>query len=205
VTPSQLRAARQIVDIAAVTAHLNIVARQEAPLLEAALEAGAVFVPWQPLSLSMPGSPADTSGPEPVRRVLEPIAARNGATVSQIALAWLLARPPRIMPVPGTTSIAHLRENLDAQDIVLSGQDIQSINGIALESATTEGLTSTPDTGPSIIGPGARDDDLLIDSRRDQLIQFPYSPMRDAEAIEFPPSPVAVNGYGQLDSRKRFS
>jgi aryl-alcohol dehydrogenase-like predicted oxidoreductase len=135
VTPDQLRAACQIVDIAAVTAHFNVVARQQEPLLEAALEAGAVFVPWQPVSLSVPGSPTDTGGPEAVRRVLEPIASRHGATISQIALAWLLARSPAIMPVPGTTSIAHVRENLDAQDIELSREDIQSINSIALQCA----------------------------------------------------------------------
>jgi pyridoxine 4-dehydrogenase len=130
VTTDQLRSARQIVDIAAVTAHFNVVARQQEPLLDAALEAGAVFVPWQPVSLSVPGSPTDTGGPDAVRRVLEPIASRHGATSSQIALAWLLARSPAIMPVPGTTSIRHLRENLDAQDIKLSREDIQSINGI---------------------------------------------------------------------------
>jgi pyridoxine 4-dehydrogenase len=131
VTPDQLHAARQIVDIVAVTAHFNVVDRQQEPLLDATLEAGAVFVPWQPVSLSVPGSPTDTGGPDAVRRVLEPIASRHGATSSQIALAWLLARSPRIMPVPGTTSIAHLRENLDAQDIELSPDEIQSLNSIA--------------------------------------------------------------------------
>ncbi|MFF3248400.1 aldo/keto reductase [Streptomyces sp. NPDC002870] len=55
VTTDQLRAAREIVDIAAVTAHFNIVDRQEAALLDAAVEAGAAFVPWQPVSLSRPG------------------------------------------------------------------------------------------------------------------------------------------------------
>lgn len=130
-TPDQLRAARQIVAIAAVTAHFNVVAREQEALLDAAIEGGAVFVPWQPVSLSVPGSPPDTGGPEAVRGVLEPIASRHGATVSQIALAWLLARSPAIMPVPGTTSIAHVRENLDAQDIELSSEDVQSINRIA--------------------------------------------------------------------------
>jgi pyridoxine 4-dehydrogenase len=133
VTPDQLRAARRIVDIAAVTAHFNVVARQQAALLDAAVEAGAVFVPWQPVSLSTPGSPTDTDGPETVRRVLEPIASRHGSTVSQIALAWLLARSPAIMPVPGTTSLAHVQENLAAQDIELSADDIRSIDGVAAE------------------------------------------------------------------------
>src|SRR6266849_3410237 len=143
VTPDQLRAARRIVAIAAVTAHFNVVARQEATLLDAAIEAGAVFAPWQPVSLTAPGSPTDTGapeavrGPEAVRRVLEPIASRHGVTISQITLAWLLARSPAIMPVPGTTSIAHVWENLDAQDIELSREDIQSINSIAPERTAT--------------------------------------------------------------------
>jgi aryl-alcohol dehydrogenase-like predicted oxidoreductase len=133
VTPDQLRSARQIVEIAAVSAHFNVVDRREVSLLEAAADAGAVFVPWQPVSLSTPGAPTDTSGPEAVRRVLDPIATRHGATISQISLAWLLARSPGIMPVPGTTSIAHLRENLDAQDFELSAEEIGSISAIAPE------------------------------------------------------------------------
>jgi aryl-alcohol dehydrogenase-like predicted oxidoreductase len=142
VTTDQLQAARQIVDIAAVTAHFNVVARYEAELLDAAQAAGALFAPWQPVSLATPGSPIDTRGPQAVRRVLEPIASRHGATVSQIALAWLLARSPAMMPVPGTTSIAHLEENLAAQDIELSGEDIQSIDGIAEEGAADQSLLS---------------------------------------------------------------
>jgi aryl-alcohol dehydrogenase-like predicted oxidoreductase len=131
VTPDQLRAACQIVEIAAVTAHFNVVAREQAPLVDAVLEAGAVFAPWQPVSLSPPGSPHDTGGPEAVRRALQPIASRHGATLSQVALAWLLARAPAIMPIPGTTSIAHLQENLDAQDVQLSSEDLRAINMIA--------------------------------------------------------------------------
>jgi aryl-alcohol dehydrogenase-like predicted oxidoreductase len=144
VTPDQLRAARQIVNITAVTAHFNVVARQEAALLDATAEAGAAFVPWQPVSLSDPGSPTDTGGPQAVRRILEPIASRHGATISQIALAWLLARSPAIMPCPGTTSVAHLRENLDAQDIELSREDVQSINDIVPEGVAAASLPSTP-------------------------------------------------------------
>jgi aryl-alcohol dehydrogenase-like predicted oxidoreductase len=145
VTPVQLHAARQIVEIAAVMAHFNVVARQQAALLDAALEADAVLGPWQPVSLTVPGSPTDTGGPEEVRRVLEPIASRQGAIISQITLAWLLARSPAIMPIPGTTSIARDRENLGAQDIELSHEDIQSINSIAPEPTATQSLPSTPE------------------------------------------------------------
>jgi aryl-alcohol dehydrogenase-like predicted oxidoreductase len=138
VSPEQLRAARSIVEIAAVTAHYNVVARQEAELLEAATEAGLVFSPWQPVSLSTPGAPIDTAGPEAARRVIEPIAARHGATGSQIALAWLLAQSPAMMPVPGTTNLAHVRENLAAQDLELSAEDLQAIKGIASAGTATQ-------------------------------------------------------------------
>lgn len=81
-----------------------------------------------------------------VRRVLEPIASRHKATISQITLAWLLARSPAIMPVPGTTSIAHLRENLDAEAIELSREDIHSIDSISPERAATQ----SPPSGSSV-------------------------------------------------------
>jgi hypothetical protein len=60
VTPDQLRSARQIVEIAAVTAHFNVVDRREAAPLEAPADAGAIFVPWQPVSLTPPGAPSLT-------------------------------------------------------------------------------------------------------------------------------------------------
>ena len=85
VTPDQLRAAREIVEIAAVTAHFNVAARDEATLVDAAVEAGAVFAPWQPVSLTQPGAPTDADGPEAIRRVLGPIASRHGATIPQVA------------------------------------------------------------------------------------------------------------------------
>ncbi|MFG1642411.1 aldo/keto reductase [Amycolatopsis sp. NPDC049252] len=129
VTLGQLRAAQAIVEISAVTAHYNVVDRHEQPLLDAATEAGAVFVPWQPVSLGTPGEPTDTAGPAAVRRVLEPIAARHGATVSQVALAWLLDRSAAVRPIPGTTSLAHVRENLAAQDLVLSREELAAITG----------------------------------------------------------------------------
>jgi pyridoxine 4-dehydrogenase len=127
VTVAQLHAARKITDIAAVTAHFNVAARQQAPLLDAAAAAGAVFCPWQPVSLTAPGASTDTGGSEALRRVLAPIAARHGATIPQVALAWLLARSPAIAPIPATTSIGHVRENLAAQDLDLTPGDLAAI------------------------------------------------------------------------------
>src|SRR6266436_1896550 len=94
VTAGQLRAAQQITEIAAVTAYFNVAARHEAALLDATVGTGAVFCPWQPVSLTQPGAATDTSGPQTIRRVLDPIAARHGATIPQVTLAWLLARSP---------------------------------------------------------------------------------------------------------------
>jgi pyridoxine 4-dehydrogenase len=135
VTVGQLRAAQQITEIAAVTAHFNVAARNETPLLDAAVAAGAAFCPWQPVSLTHPGAPTDTSGPETLRRVLEAIAARHAATIPQVTLAWLLARSPAIMPIPATTSIEHVQENLDAQDLELTPEDLESINSLVPENA----------------------------------------------------------------------
>ena len=135
VTVRQLRAARQITEIAAVTAYFNVAARHEAALLDATVGTGTVFCPWQPVSLTQPGAATDTSGPQTIRRVLDSIAARHGATIPQVTLAWLLARSPAILPIPATTSINHLQENLDAQDLDLIPEDIQSIDSLVPENA----------------------------------------------------------------------
>jgi pyridoxine 4-dehydrogenase len=120
-----------------VTAHFNLADRSEVALLDATTEAGAVFAPWQPVSLTTPGAPTDTGGPQALRRVLDPIASRHGATIPQVALAWLLARSPAIIPSPATTSIEHLQENLDAYNLELTIEDIQSITQLAPEAAAT--------------------------------------------------------------------
>lgn len=127
VTLEQFLAAQQIVEIAAVTAHFNAGARTGADLLRAAENGGAVFSPWHPVTL--------TEGPDPdqVRTVIEPIAARHGVTARQIALAWLLHRSPVMLPIPGTSSVAHLKDNLAAAEIQLSGEDVAAITGLAAE------------------------------------------------------------------------
>jgi aryl-alcohol dehydrogenase-like predicted oxidoreductase len=119
VIPNQLRAARQIVDIAAVTAHFNVVDRQQAPLLNAAWTREPSLSRGNRCHspcLAHPRTPA-------VRR-------RSVGSSSQLR--------------PGTTSIAHIRENLDAQDIDLSREDMQSINHFAAEGTATKALPFTP-------------------------------------------------------------
>jgi pyridoxine 4-dehydrogenase len=130
VSPGQLHAAQQITDIAAVTAHFNVADRQHAGLLEAAAATGVIFCAWQPVSLIQPGIATDTAGPGRLRRALAPIAARHGASIPQVALAWLLARSPAILPIPATTSLAHLRQNLGAGDLTLTPDDISAIGAL---------------------------------------------------------------------------
>jgi pyridoxine 4-dehydrogenase len=127
VTLEQFHAARAIVPIVAVTALYNIGNRTGAALLNAAEQAGAVFSPWHPVKLG------DGGDPERVIALLEPIARRHGATLQQIALAWQLHRSPAALPIPGTTSPGHLAENLAAQAIELSAEDVQAITALVPE------------------------------------------------------------------------
>jgi pyridoxine 4-dehydrogenase len=124
VTLEQLRAAQSIVPVAAVTALYNVTARTGADLRAAAQGDGMVFSPWHPVTT--------TDGPLAARAaaVLAPIAAAHGATAQQVALAWQLQGSPVTLPIPGTTSLAHLRQNLAAQSIVLGPREMHAIDGI---------------------------------------------------------------------------
>jgi aryl-alcohol dehydrogenase-like predicted oxidoreductase len=127
VSAEQFRTARRITEIAAVTAHYNVSVRLGAALRKAADDAGVVFSPWHPAAV--PGG--DDSAR--IRAALDPIAARTGATVQQVALAWQLHRSPGMLPIPGTTSIAHLKENLAAAKIRLAAEDVDTITGLMPE------------------------------------------------------------------------
>jgi hypothetical protein len=127
VTLDQFHTARAIVGIAAVTAHYNPAVRIGAGLLDAAEKTGAVFSPWHPVTVT-------ETGDSHVTEVLEPMARQHGATIPQIALAWQLHRSPASLPIPGTTSPFHLRENLAAQAIRLTPAEVQAITDFAPES-----------------------------------------------------------------------
>jgi aryl-alcohol dehydrogenase-like predicted oxidoreductase len=128
VTLEQFRAAQGIVEIAAVTAHFNASARTGADLLREAETSGVVYSPWHPVTL--------TEGPDTdkVMAVVGSIAAEHGVTARQVALAWLLHRSPVMLPIPGTTSVAHLTDNLAAAEIQLSGEDVAAITCLAAEA-----------------------------------------------------------------------
>jgi pyridoxine 4-dehydrogenase len=136
VTLEQLRVAQSIVPVAAVTALYNVTVRVGEDLRAAAEEDQIAFSPWHPVTT--------TDGPLASRaaEVLPPIAAAHGASIRQIALAWQLQGSPQALPIPGTTSLAHLHENLDAQSLVLSPEEMQAIDGITAPADTAQVVTS---------------------------------------------------------------
>ncbi|WP_204056636.1 aldo/keto reductase [Microbispora corallina] len=130
VTVEQYEIARGIADIAAVTALYNVGNRSGRALLAAAERDGAVFSPWHPVSLRDGGENAGR-----VAATLAPIAAAHGATPQQVALAWLLHRSPVMLPIPGSTSLAHVRENMAAASIALSPEEVAAITALADDAA----------------------------------------------------------------------
>ncbi len=129
VSADQLRAALAITDIAAVTVHYNVAVRLGATVRALAEDNGIVFSPWHPGAV-----PGGDDG-APFHAVIDPIAARYDATPQQVALAWQLHRTKNALPIPGTTSIQHLKENLAAARIQLSADDVEAITALAPEDA----------------------------------------------------------------------
>ena len=114
----QLTAAQQITEIVSVQNMYNLTARAAESLLDAATSQGVGFIPWFPLAS---GPLAAPDGP------LQKIAAARDASPSQLALAWLLKRSPVMLPIPGTSRVAHLEENVAAAEITLSDEEFETL------------------------------------------------------------------------------
>ena len=115
-----LLAALDIVPIVSVQNRYNLGDRSSEEVVEACEREGIAFLPWYPLAtgkLARPGG------------VLDSVAARHGATPSQAALAWLLARSPVMLPIPGTSSVEHLEENAAAAELRLTEDDLAVLSG----------------------------------------------------------------------------
>jgi pyridoxine 4-dehydrogenase len=124
VTAAQIAEARAITDIVCVQNNYNLAFRQDDALIDDLAGQGIAYVPFFPLGGF---TPLQSS-------VLSEVAGRLGATPMQVALAWLLHRSPNILLIPGTSSVAHLRENLAAGQLTLSPQDLKELDGIAAEA-----------------------------------------------------------------------
>jgi pyridoxine 4-dehydrogenase len=121
VTAKQIDDARKITDIVCVQNQYNLAHRGDDALIDQLAEQGTAYVPFFPLGGF---SPLQSS-------TLSDVAARMEATPMQVALAWLLKRAPNILLIPGTSSRAHLRENLGVAAIELSDEVMSELNGMA--------------------------------------------------------------------------
>ncbi|MGY1711764.1 oxidoreductase [Geodermatophilus sp. SYSU D00758] len=120
VTPQMLAEARSIAPVLCVQNHYNLVHRGDDPVVDALAREGVAFVPFFPLGGFTPLQSA----------ALETVARRLAATPMQVALAWLLARSPNVLLIPGTSSVAHLEENLAAGALVLGPRELEELDAI---------------------------------------------------------------------------
>jgi aryl-alcohol dehydrogenase-like predicted oxidoreductase len=125
VTAAQVAEAQAITDIVCVQNNYNLANRHDDALIKVLARQGIAYVPFFPLGGF---TPLQSS-------TLSDVAGRLGATPMQVALAWLLHRAPNILLIPGTSSVAHLRENLAAGQLTLSPQILSELDGIAVEGA----------------------------------------------------------------------
>ncbi|KAF1004836.1 MAG: Pyridoxine 4-dehydrogenase [Luteibacter sp.] len=119
-TLAQVEEAQAIAPVVCVQNQYNLVQRADDALLEALNDMGIAYVPFFPLGGF---SPLQSEG-------LSRVATRLGATPMQVALAWLLHRSPNVLLIPGTSSVAHLRENLAAAELVLSGEVLVELDAL---------------------------------------------------------------------------
>ncbi|PXV58983.1 Predicted oxidoreductase [Dyella jiangningensis] len=126
VTTAQVAEAQRITEIVCVQNHYNLVHRADDALVDALASQGIAYVPFFPLG-----------GFTPIQSsALSDIATSLGATPMQVALAWLLHRAPNILLIPGTSSLAHLRENLQAATLALSDDVLAALDGLASPAAS---------------------------------------------------------------------
>jgi pyridoxine 4-dehydrogenase len=128
VTPKQLAEARAITDIVCVQNFYNVAHRSDDKFIDDLAKQDIAYVPFFPLGGF---TPLQSS-------TLSDVASRLSATAMQVALAWLLQRSPSILLIPGTSSVAHLRENLAAGQLTLSPETLAKLDGIAAASAAVK-------------------------------------------------------------------
>ena len=121
VTPAQIEEAQRITPIVCVQNHYNVALRNDDATIDSLAAQGIAYVPFFPLG-----------GFTPLQSTaLSEVATELGATPMQVALAWLLQRSPNILPIPGTSSLAHLHENLAAGQLTLPPQALTKLDEIA--------------------------------------------------------------------------
>lgn len=122
VTVDQIRTAREFADIVTVQNRFNLTDRHSQDVLDYCSAEGIGFIPWYPIAsgqLAAPGGPVDD------------VARATGAAPGQVALAWLLALSPVMLPIPGTSKVAHLEENVAAAELTLTDEQVAELSAAA--------------------------------------------------------------------------
>jgi aryl-alcohol dehydrogenase-like predicted oxidoreductase len=122
VSADEIEAARRITPIVSVQNLYNLADRSAEDVVDHCERTGLAFIPWFPIAtgnLARPGGPLDA------------ISTEHGATPAQLALAWLLRRSPVMLPIPGTSSVAHLEENVAAAEVALTDDEYEALSRAA--------------------------------------------------------------------------
>ena len=117
VSVRQLEAAQKIVKVVSVQNRYSLEDRSSDDVLAACAQRGIAFLPWYPLG----------AGSALRRTAVKRIAARRSVSAAQVAIAWLLAKSPAMLPIPGASSVAHLEENVAAAALVLAPEDLKEL------------------------------------------------------------------------------
>jgi aryl-alcohol dehydrogenase-like predicted oxidoreductase len=126
VSREEAERALELAEVAGIQNSYSIIDRRDEEIVELCREREIAFVPFFPLGSAFTGGPAKLAGDPAIAGV----AGRHGATPAQIALAWILARYERMLLIPGTTSVAHLEENMAVLDIELDAGDLAALEGV---------------------------------------------------------------------------
>jgi aryl-alcohol dehydrogenase-like predicted oxidoreductase len=120
VNVAQLHDARGIVEVVSVQNRYNLADRESEPVLETCTREGLAFIPWYPLATG-----------RLVGEAIERVAKRRGITPGQVGLAWLLQHSPVMLPIPGTSKVTHLEENVAAAEVQLTEDDVRELEAAA--------------------------------------------------------------------------
>jgi pyridoxine 4-dehydrogenase len=125
---AELARARRVVPVVSVQNRYNLADRRSEDVLGVCTRDGLAFIPWAPLAsgstarLEGSGNPRSDAG-----GALEKLAGARGVSVMQVAIAWLLAKSPAMLPIPGTSSVAHLEENVASARMQLSAAELAAL------------------------------------------------------------------------------
>jgi pyridoxine 4-dehydrogenase len=153
VAPEEIERARKVLPIVSVQNRYNVGDRKWENTLVYCEKQGLGFMPWSPIGGNRGLKPGDA---------LETVAKEHGASVVQVALAWLLQRSPVMLPIPGTSSVAHLEENVAAAKLKLTPAEWKTIDALAGEAGYNVESRGRRDREENVQPSAPKDEDAVI-------------------------------------------